>query len=62
MFRLISTLGGLLFAVGCLNAQFLGLTSEVYATSEYGTTYRVHAQFEIETAEIIAHIQLAFTS
>ena len=42
----------LLSAVGL--AQFTGLESEVYTTSEYGTTYRVYAEFDSPSDECIA--------
>jgi len=36
------------------SAQFLGLTSEVHATSEYGTTHRIYAEFGTATDECLA--------
>ena len=42
----------LLSAVGF--SQFTGLESEVYATSEFGTTYRIYAEFASPTDECIA--------
>ena len=36
------------------NAQFLGLTSEIHATSEFGTTYRIYAEFGSATDECVA--------
>ena len=35
-------------------SQFLGLESEVHATSEYGTTYRIYAEFGSATDECVA--------
>ena len=35
-------------------SQFLGLESEVHATSEHGTTYRVYAEFASATDECVA--------
>ena len=35
-------------------SQFLGLESEVHATSEHGTTYRVYAEFGSATDECVA--------
>ena len=35
-------------------SQFLGLDSEVHATSEYGTTYRIYAEFGSATDECVA--------
>lgn len=51
-FSLLSFSTLLLSAAGF--AQFLGLESEVHATSEYGTTYRVYAEFTSATDECIA--------
>ena len=58
MFRLIKLF--LLAALACtlntnlLFAQFLGLSSEVHATSEHGTTYRIYAHFDSPTDEVLA--------
>ena len=46
----LSTL--LLTAMGY--SQFLGLESEVHATSEFGTTYRIYAEFGSATDECVA--------
>ncbi len=35
-------------------SQFTGLESEIHATSEYGTTYRVYAHFNSPTDEVLA--------
>ena len=36
------------------HAQFLGLTSEIHAISEFGTTYRIYAEFASSTDECTA--------
>ena len=51
-FSLLSFSTLLLSAAGF--AQFLGLESEVYATSSHGTTYRIYAQFASPTDEVNA--------
>ena len=42
------------FNANVLLAQFLGLSSEVYATSEYGTTYHIYAHFGSPSDEVLA--------
>ena len=37
-----------------IHAQFIGLESEVHATSYYGTTYRIYAEFGSATDECVA--------
>ena len=51
-FSLLSLSTLLLTATGF--SQFLGLESEVHATSEYGTTYRIYAEFGSATDECVA--------
>jgi hypothetical protein len=43
-----------LFLTGTGFSQFTGLESEVHATSEHGTTYRIYAHFESPTDEVLA--------
>jgi len=35
-------------------SQFSGLESEIHATSEHGTTYRIYAHFDSPTDEVLA--------
>ncbi|MDA0913292.1 MAG: hypothetical protein O2818_01815 [Bacteroidetes bacterium] len=51
-FSLLSFSALLVYSAGF--AQFIGLESEVYATSEFGTTYRIYAEFGSPTDECIA--------
>ena len=51
-FSLLSISTLLLAATGF--SQFMGLESEVHATSEHGTTYRVYAEFASATDECVA--------
>jgi hypothetical protein len=51
-FSLLSLSTLLLTATGF--SQFLGLESEVHATSEHGTTYRIYAEFGSATDECVA--------
>ena len=51
-FSLLSFSTLLLAATGF--SQFTGLESEVHATSEFGTTYRVYAEFASATDECVA--------
>ncbi len=53
MFRLILLLLGVILT-NTIFAQFLGLESEVHATSEFGTTYHIYAEFASPTDECIA--------
>jgi hypothetical protein len=58
MFRLIKVFSPALLAcafnTSLLFAQFLGLSSDVHATSEQGTTYPIYAHFNSLTDEVLA--------
>lgn len=59
-FRYISFFAFLLFGYIQSNAQFIGLTGEVYAISDEGTTYRVYAEFGSPNDQLLSVFHFGF--